>query len=60
MSSDVNTKAPAEQEDITSNHGQLVFIAVGLAIVMGGLWLLYSADGPYHPAGEDQVQLSGD
>ncbi|MGJ8615882.1 MAG: hypothetical protein ACSHWS_03515 [Sulfitobacter sp.] len=32
-----------------SNRSQTVFITVGLAIVVGGLWLLYDLDGPYHP-----------
>lgn len=27
-----------------------VFIAVGVAIVVGGLWMLYMADAPYHPS----------
>jgi len=28
---------------------QVVFVAVGLAIVVGGLWLLYQGNAPYHP-----------
>jgi len=32
-----------------SKRSQMVFITVGLAIVIGGLWLLYDLDGPYHP-----------
>jgi hypothetical protein len=45
-----NKKArlPSVRTDET-NRSQIVFIAVGLAIVIGGLWLLYDTDGPYHP-----------
>ena len=32
-----------------SNRSQVIFIGVGFAIVVGGLWLLYDVDGPYHP-----------
>ncbi|MGC1496253.1 MAG: hypothetical protein WA790_10615 [Sulfitobacter sp.] len=41
-------KLPSTRTDET-NKSQTVFIAVGLAIVLGGLWLLYDTDGPYHP-----------
>ena len=41
-------KLPSTRTDET-NKSQAIFIAVGLAIVLGGLWLLYDADGPYHP-----------
>lgn len=50
----------APSSDSEHNRAQFIFIAVGLAIVLGGLWLLYAADGPYHPRGDAQVQLSGD
>ena len=41
-------KLPSIKTDET-NRSQTVFIAVGLAIVIGGLWVLYDMDGPYHP-----------
>lgn len=41
-------KAPPSKTD-GSSRSQMIFIAVGLAIVFGGLWLLYDAEGPYHP-----------
>lgn len=41
-------KLPSTRTDETSKS-QTIFIAVGLAIVVGGLWLLYDVDGPYHP-----------
>ena len=28
---------------------QFLFVAVGLAIIIGGLWTLYMDDAPYHP-----------
>lgn len=28
---------------------QLIFVAVTLAITMGGVWSLYMGDAPYHP-----------
>ena len=56
---DTNAKRGAmpPSDDLYNGRGQLIFIAVGLAIVLGGLWLLYSAQGPYHPGGDTQVQL---
>lgn len=53
--------APAR--DLGTGRSQLVYVAVGLSILLGGLWSLYSADGPYHPAGAEvdaQFQLSDD
>lgn len=47
-------------DNLDSTRAQWVFVAGGLAIVLGGLWLLYSAQGPYHPGGDTQVQLSVD
>lgn len=41
-------KLPPTRTDET-NRSQTIFIVVGLAIVVGGLWLLYDVDGPYHP-----------
>tara|TARA_R110002124_G_scaffold100496_2_gene247445 strand:- start:944 stop:1093 length:150 start_codon:yes stop_codon:yes gene_type:complete len=28
---------------------QAIFIAVGIAIILGGLWVLYQSSAPYHP-----------
>lgn len=41
-------KLPSVRTD-ESNRSQNAFIAGGLAIVIGGLWLLYDVEGPYHP-----------
>ena len=35
--------------DAELGRSQAIFVAVGLVIVLGGLWLLYQSDGPYHP-----------
>lgn len=43
---------PAKRSSVETdetNRSQIIFIAVGLAIVIGGLWMLYDVDGPYHP-----------
>lgn len=40
-----------------------VFIFVGLTIILGGLWMLYMGDAPYHPDGtasETLIYLSTD
>lgn len=60
MKSEENPPAGSATNDLENSRSQLIFIAVGLAIILGGLWLLYSAEGPYHPGGETQVQLSDD
>lgn len=56
-----NSDTPAS--DLDTGRSQLVFMAVGVSIILGGLWLLYSADGPYHP-GETEAdahfQVSND
>ncbi len=41
-------KLPSTKTDETT-RSQNIFIAVGLGIVIGGLWLLYDMDRPYHP-----------
>ncbi len=41
-------RLPSTRTDETKKS-QTIFIAVGLAIVLGGLWVLYDTDGPYHP-----------
>ena len=43
------TAKPPPIKTDESNRSQTIFVAVGLAIVLGGLWLLYDVDGPYHP-----------
>jgi hypothetical protein len=45
---DKSPRLPSVRTD-ESNRSQNIFIAVGLAIVVGGLWMLYDTDGPYHP-----------
>ncbi len=52
-------RAPAAS-DADLGRSQAIFIAVGLAIVLGGLWMLYGSEGPYHPEGsvtQSEVQL---
>ncbi len=49
MSDQVKTPKASSASDADLGRSQAVFIAIGLAIVMGGLWLLYQSDGPYHP-----------
>lgn len=45
-----NTDNAAQQRDASENgRSHLVFVAVGVAIILGGLWLLYASEGPYHP-----------
>lgn len=44
----IPAKPPSVKTDETKKS-QIIFIAVGLAIVIGGLWMLYDSDGPYHP-----------
>ncbi len=28
---------------------QIIFMVVGIAIIVGGLWFVYEGDAPYHP-----------
>lgn len=40
-----------------------VFVFIGMAIVLGGLWMLYMGDAPYHPEGgtaENHIQIYTD
>ena len=58
MQSQEKGNAVSSQVDV----GRYVFIAVGLAIVLGGLWPLSDFGGPYHPApegGEIMVPAQG-
>ena len=43
-----NGRSPSADID-DRGRSQFVFIAVGLAIIIGGLWILYDSSGPYHP-----------
>ena len=36
----------AEMDDRTVS--QMIFVAVSLAIVVGGLWMIYQGNAPYH------------
>ena len=49
MTFDVKGSTPARTTDANLGRSQAIFIAVGVAIVLGGLWLLYDNTGPYHP-----------
>ena len=44
---DRSASAPAGDGDRAL--GQFFFVAIGLAIIIGGLWSLYMGDAPYHP-----------
>jgi len=35
--------------DALLRRSELVFIAVGLCIILGGLWFVYDAMRPHHP-----------
>jgi hypothetical protein len=48
----MNGKAAAYAKDSrkeVSTRSHLIFVAIGVAIVIGGLWMLYQFDAPYHP-----------
>jgi hypothetical protein len=45
-------RKPSETTD-TRGLSQVVFVLGGIAIIVGGLWMLYMGDAPYHP--QDQV-----
>lgn len=49
MTTSTKEKTTATGQKPERDVGQFVFITVGLAIVLGGLWLLYGGSGPYHP-----------
>ena len=46
--SDTSTTRP-KTPAVGSRFSHAVFVTVGLAIVVGGLWLLYDLSAPYHP-----------
>ena len=63
MSEKVRVPQASVASDADLGRSHVVFVAVGLAIVLGGLWLLYQAEGPYHPddsVTRSQVQLLED
>ena len=49
MNTEVKGKSPARDEDANLGRSQAIFMAIGVAIILGGLWLLYGNTGPYHP-----------
>lgn len=49
MNPKVNAGRGPGNRDDNRGTSQMVFIAVGLAIIVGGLWFLYDANLPYHP-----------
>ena len=52
--------ASAPQGGRDRGFSQFLFIAVGLAIIIAGLWSLYMGDAPYHPeVGQGEVILPG-
>ena len=60
MSDNAQDPGASAVSDADLGRSQAIFIAVGLAIVLGGLWMLYGSDGPYHPEGpvtRGEVQL---
>lgn len=49
MNTNVDSKAPRQADEATFGRSEIVAMAIGLTIILGGLWLLYSGTGPYHP-----------
>ena len=49
MNTNADNKAPLQADEPTVGRSEIVVMAVGLSIILGGLWLLYSGTGPYHP-----------
>ncbi|MGB3246735.1 MAG: hypothetical protein WBB25_19535 [Sulfitobacter sp.] len=57
------SKTTSHVDDLENSWSQVVFIAVGFSIIVGGLWLLYNSGGPYHPGdveADTQFQFSND
>jgi hypothetical protein len=44
-----NTNVPLPNAMDGRGVSQMIFVAVTLAITIGGIWSLYMADAPYHP-----------
>ena len=60
MSDNVQNPKASAASDADLGRSQAIFVTIGLAIVLGGLWLLYQSEGPYHPddpVTRSQVQL---
>lgn len=49
MNANANSKTPMQAKDAALGRSEVIFVAAGLAIILGGLWLLYTGTGPYHP-----------
>ena len=49
MNTNTDSKASQPAEEAAVGRSEVVAMAVGLGIILGGLWLLYSGTGPYHP-----------
>ncbi len=63
MSTKTNESNSARSNDSDLGRSQVIFMAVGVGIILGGLWLLYSGTGPYHPdvpMSENMVQGASD
>lgn len=44
-----NFSDPARHVQDGAKKYQLIFMAIGVAIIAGGLWWLYEVERPYHP-----------
>ncbi|MEM5541540.1 hypothetical protein WNY61_02200 [Sulfitobacter sp. AS92] len=40
---------PARHDQDDARKYQFIFMAIGVAIIAGGLWWLYEVERPYHP-----------
>jgi hypothetical protein len=49
MNTNVDSKPVSQAVDAAVGRSEIIAMAVGLTIILGGLWLLYSSTGPYHP-----------
>ncbi|SFD86546.1 hypothetical protein SAMN04488523_103144 [Sulfitobacter brevis] len=62
MSGQTGKFASTPEVEIVSSKSHLIFVAVGMLIVIGGLWVLYNFDAPYHPeipvSDSQQFQIS--
>ena len=44
-----NVIGPARHPQDATRKYQFIFMAIGVAIIAGGLWWLYEVERPYHP-----------
>lgn len=61
MAHESNTMSDTKNDN--RSLSQAIFILVGLAIIAGGLWVLYQSTAPYHPdvsGVEGEIYLSTD